>query len=344
MVLTGLKEIELREQPEPSIQKPDEALLKIESVGVCGSDVHYYSSGKIGSQVVEYPYRVGHECSATVVETGKKVTRVKEGDLVAVDPAISCGSCDQCRSGRENTCRNLSFLGTPGQGEGCLCEYIVMPEQSLFPTPGTIDAEKACLVEPLSIGAYSLSLANRVKGAGIGILGSGPIGLSVLMSALDQGVAETFVTDRLDYRLETARQIGADWTGNPDKTDVVREISSRTPLLLDTVFECCGRQEALNQAVEILKPGGKLVIVGIPEEDEVSFCIDSIRRKELSIQNVRRQNGCVARAIDLIDRRQNDADLIITHRFGLEDTKKAFDLVKNYEDGVVKAVIQCPAL
>ncbi len=331
--------MELRDQPEPSIKKPGEALLKIESVGVCGSDVHYYSSGRIGSQVVEYPYRVGHECSATVIETGENVTRVKEGDLVAVDPAVSCGSCDQCRCGRENTCRDLSFLGTPGQGEGCLCEYIVMPEQSLFSAPSALDAEKACLVEPLSIGAYSVNRSIPMKEARIGILGSGPIGLSVLMSALDHGAAKAYVTDLLDYRLKAARQIGAAWTGNPGKADVVKEVSSLEPLLLDAVFECCGRQEALDQAVEMLKPGGKLVVVGIPEEDRVSFCIDSIRRKELSIQNIRRQNGCVAEAIDLINRRRNDADLMITHRYPLEEAKAAFDLVKGYENGVIKAVI-----
>jgi len=148
-VLTGIRQMEIRDVPEPKIEKDNDVLLKIEVVGVCGSDVHYYETGRIGSQVVQYPFIVGHECSATVKAVGDSVTRVKVGDQVAVEPAVSCHECDQCRQGRENTCDKLRFLGTPGQGNacppyhpsqvsslaldtlgrrGCLCEYIVMPQ------------------------------------------------------------------------------------------------------------------------------------------------------------------------------------------------------------------------
>ncbi|MCX5638335.1 MAG: alcohol dehydrogenase catalytic domain-containing protein, partial [Planctomycetota bacterium] len=141
VVLTGIRQMEMRDLPEPSIKKDDDVLLKIEKAGVCGSDVHYYETGRIGSQVVKYPFIVGHECAATVKAIGSKVSHVKVGAQVVVEPAVSCHNCEQCRRGRENTCYNLRFLGTPGQGNGCLCEYIVMPEENCFPINGVITLE-----------------------------------------------------------------------------------------------------------------------------------------------------------------------------------------------------------
>src|SRR4030042_6278606 len=128
MLLTDIRRMELADVPEPKIKKGTGVLLKIEMVGVCGSDVHYYETGRIGSQIVEYPFIVGHECTATVKAVGRIVSRVRAGDRVVVDPAIACNKCDQCRVGRRNTCRNLRFLGCPGQASGCLCEYIVMSQ------------------------------------------------------------------------------------------------------------------------------------------------------------------------------------------------------------------------
>ena len=137
--------MELRNVPEPSIQKDTDVLLKVEKVGVCGSDVHYYETGRVGSQVIEFPYIIGHECSATVKDTGKTVSCVKPNEQVVVDPAASCHQCDQCIKDRENTCRNLRFLGTPGQGNGCLCEYIVKPEKNCYPINEKITLEQAII-------------------------------------------------------------------------------------------------------------------------------------------------------------------------------------------------------
>ena len=331
--------MEMGEVPAPQIQLDTDVLLKIEAVGVCGSDVHYYTTGRIGSQIVEYPFRVGHECSATVQEVGVGVTSLGIGDRVVVDPAAPCGKCDQCLCGRFHTCRNLTFLGTPGQGEGCLCEYIVMPASSCFAVSDSMTFDQAAFVEPLSVGVYSAGFGAPLADKQIAILGSGPIGLSVLLAAQAQDVGKVYMTDKIDKRLEMAANAGAAWTGNPDNDDIVAEISRQTPLLLDTVFECCGQQEALDQAVQLLKPGGRLVLVGIPEIDRVSFEIDQLRRREICVQNIRRQNECVQPAIDLLESGQVNVDFIFTHHFSLEQTKEAFDMVDNYEDGVVKAMI-----
>ncbi|NLF30535.1 MAG: alcohol dehydrogenase catalytic domain-containing protein [Planctomycetes bacterium] len=339
MVLTGIRKMEMREVPEPVMRSDNDVLIRVKRVGVCGSDVHYYTAGRIGSQVVQYPYRVGHECSGVVEQVGSAVRNVKPGDRIAVEPAQSCFKCDQCRMGRVNTCRNLSFLGTPGQGDGCLCEWLVMPSECCFPVPQSLSLDEAALVEPLSIGVYSVRQSVPMKGAKVGILGVGPIGLSCLIPARQAGAATVYVTDRIDRRLAAARGAGADWTGNPDTSDIVAGIARAEPGLLDVVFECCGRQEALDQAIDILRPGGTLMLVGIPPVDRVSFSIDQIRRKEITLRNVRRQAHCVQPAIDLAAGSDVDLGFMLTHRFPFEKSAEAFDLVDQYRDGVIKAMI-----
>ena len=339
-VLTGIRRIEVIEVPEPILSSTTDVLLKVDMVGVCGSDVHYFAEGRIGTQNVTYPFRIGHEFSGTVLETGEAVSELKPGDRVAVDPAVACGKCDQCLAGRENTCRNMRFLGCPEELAGCLCERIVMPASCCVPiSPGMTLAEGA-LVEPLSVGMYAVEHLSGIKpGQTVGILGCGPIGLSVLMPLVNKlGIKKVYATDRIDSRHMLAGKHGACWSGNPDKNNIVEAILAREPAGLDMVFECCGKQEALDQAVEILKPGGKLLMIGIPEVPRISFAVDRIRKKELCIQNVRRQNKFVKPAVDFITA-GNDVRFMITHTFPLEDAGKAFDLVDGYRDGVVKAMI-----
>jgi L-iditol 2-dehydrogenase len=338
-VLTGIKAMDYCEAPMPCIARDYEVLLRVAAVGVCGSDVHYYASGRIGSQVVKYPFVVGHECSAVVEQVGRSVTRVRAGDRVAVEPAISCWTCDQCLQGRPHTCRNLSFLGCPGQAEGCLSEFIVMPEDCCYPIPASMTFEQAAISEPLSIGVYAITLAEVMPGARVGILGAGPIGLSVLIAAREAGASAVYMTDRRDARTKVALAAGATWAGNPDREDVVGAIVSAEPLLLDVVVECCGQQEAVDQAAALLKPGGKLMMVGIPEADRISLPIDVVRRKEICFQNVRRQNHCLQAALNLIAGGRVNMDFMVTHRFPFSETHEAFALVHEYGDGVVKAMV-----
>jgi L-iditol 2-dehydrogenase len=340
IVLTGIRQMEMANVPEPTIKKDDEVLLKVEVVGVCGSDVHYYEAGRIGSQIVEYPFVVGHECAATVEAVGSAVTRVKVGDSVVVEPAIACNNCDQCKRGRKNTCRNLKFLGCPGQAGGCLCEYIVMPEDCCFPIDDKITFAQGVLCEPLAIGVYAVKQACISGNTDIAILGSGPIGLSCLVSAVAENANACYVTEKIEERVEAAKKNGASWVGNPNKEDIVKEILRLEPAGMDVVFECAGQQETIDQAVELLKPGGKLMLVGIPRLERISFIIDKIRRKEITIVNVRRQNDCTQMAIDLIATGKAKVDFMITHRFKLEQTQQAFDIVAEYRDGVIKALIE----
>lgn len=340
VVLTGIRQMEIRDVPEPSIKNDSDVLLRVEMVGVCGSDVHYYETGRIGSQIVEYPFIVGHECAATVKAVGSAVTRVKVGQKIVVEPAASCHECDQCRIGRENTCRKLRFLGTPGQGNGCLCEYIVMPQECCFPTNGAITLEQGVLCEPFAIGVYSVKQAQMPENAKVAILGSGPIGLSCMAAAQAEQAEAIYMTDRIEQRMEVAKKAGAVWVGNPEKGDIVKAILEREPLGMDVVYECAGEQSTLDESIELLRPGGRLILVGAPRFERVSFVIDKMRRKEITIVNIRRQNDCTQRAIDLIASGKAKIDFMITHRFKIEQAKQAFDMVADYRDGVVKALIE----
>jgi L-iditol 2-dehydrogenase len=339
MSLTGIRKMVMTDIPEPVLKNPADVKIRMLAVGICGSDIHYYTQGRIGSQKVQYPFTVGHEGAGVVVEVGKSVKRVKPGDQVAIDPAMPCRECDQCRTGRYHTCRKLRFLGCPGQAEGCLMEYIVMPEKSCFFLAAGLNPDHGAISEPLAIGVYSVKKSGRLKDRNIGIFGFGPIGMSVMLAARAKGVNNIYSSDLIDERLEIAAKEGVTLTGNPDKEDIIRSISKAEPLGLDLAFECCGKQEALDQAVELLKPGGKLIIVGIPEFDRWSLNAETIRRREISIQFIRRQVGCVEETLELMKNRSVTIDTMITHRFPFGKTKEAFDLVADYRDGVMKTMI-----
>jgi L-iditol 2-dehydrogenase len=336
---TGLRTIEIRQQPEPQIDQPDSVMLRIDRVGVCGSDVHYYRTGRIGDQVLQPPATLGHECSGTVVEVGPGVERLQPGDRVAVDPAIVCGQCDQCLAGRTNTCRNLQFLGGPGQALGAVADRLVLPAENCFRIPDSMTMEQAVLAEPLSIGLYALRLGQMRPGGRIAVLGAGPIGLSVLLCAKAVAPGKAYVTDPIPERREVARQCGADWIGDPHDQDPVAAIAQDEPLGLDLVFECSGDPACINQAQQLLAPGGKLVLVGIPEETEIRFDIHAMRRKELTLINVRRQKGCVGPVVRMMEEGLVNVDRLLTHRFPLESIHEAFNLVADYRDGVIKAIL-----
>ncbi len=340
VVLTGIRKMELTEAKVPAILNSTEVKIRLKTIGVCGSDIHYYSTGKIGTQVVQYPFPVGHECSGIIEEIGEEVTNVKVGNLVVVDPAVHCGVCDQCLVGRPHTCRNGKFLGCPGQLDGCLGEYIVLPGFTCFPVTGKLNPAQAALIEPLSIGVYAVNLAQiQSKKTTVGIFGAGPIGLSILFKLLSEEIYNIGMIEPLDYRLKKAEEIGAKYFINPEKENVEELVKQKEEYLLDVVFEASGEQDAVTNALNILKPGGKLVLVGIPPEAQYTFNMDLMRRKELTVINVRRQNHCVEEAIDLVVSGKIDVEKMVTHNFTLEETPIAFEIVEGYKDGAIKAMI-----
>lgn len=320
------------------ILSPGEVLLKVAYVGICGSDLHYFRQGAIGDQVIEYPFIIGHEAVAVVETTDNEVADLKRGDRVVLNPAISCGRCDQCRAGRPHTCRRLKFLGCPGQLEGCFEEYITMPAPNCFTLAEDL-VPLGVLVEPLAIALYAVQLAGPVKEKSLAVFGCGSIGLSLIYHSSLQKPRIIVATDKVENRLRAARRFGAAWVGNPESQDVVHELIQLEPEQFDYAFDCCGDQEALNQALSILKPGGRLIIVGIPEKDSIFFDPHLLRRKEISIINVRRQNNFFPQAIEFLQLHKETLRSLITHEFSLKEIQTAFELCSRYEDGVIKAVI-----
>jgi len=337
--LTGVRMIEIREIPAPRIARDDDVLVRSRAVGVCGSDLHYYLSGRVGGDRVTYPFIPGHECAGVVEEVGRAVTRVRPGDAVVVEPAVSCGACDQCRTGRPHTCRKLLFLGHYGELTGGMAELVLAPERNCVPLPAKMTVVQGALAEPLSIALYAAGLAGSVRGKTAGVLGAGPIGLSLIMSLKAEGSGPVYATEKVEARLAAAAKAGADWTGAPDHEDVVGEIQARESLGLDLVFECCGEQSALDQAVALLKPGGTLVVVGIPLEPRVSFDSSKVRRREIRVQNVRRQNRCLERAVGMIHAGRVKPDFLATHFFKLGQAGEAYETAAARRDGVIKAIV-----
>ncbi|MHC4562426.1 MAG: zinc-dependent alcohol dehydrogenase [Planctomycetota bacterium] len=339
VVLTGIRQLELRDVPAPALTRDDEVLVRIAVVGVCGSDVHYYHEGGIGSQRIEYPWAIGHECAGTIVKVGPAVTEVGVGDRVAVDPLIWCTQCDRCLAGRENTCRNQRFLGNPGEASGAMAELLVMPAASCFRLPEAMTFVEAALCEPLAIGEYARRFSGAGEGATVGVFGSGPIGLSVL-AALQAGPAcRTFATDLLPERRAMADSFGAEWTGSPEEQDVAPEIGKLVPGGLDLAFECAGEQDTLDQAIELLAPGGKLMVIGTPETKTITINYDIARRREHTVQMVRRQNRMTGPALDLVASGRVDVARLVTHHFGLDQAAEALEMVLGYRDGVIKAMM-----
>jgi len=312
--------------------------VRIDRVGICGSDVHYYVHGRIANRVVQYPATLGHECAGTIVEAGSKAG-LETGTRVAIDPALTCGECDQCRSGRSNTCRKIQFLGTPDEAPGAVADYRVLPARNCLPIPDSLSLDCATLIEPLSVGLHSVRLGDLRDGESIGILGCGPIGLSVLLCARAQAEAITaYATDLMPQRLAVAHACGADWTSVPNDS-VVESILEQEPFGLNCVFECSGDPACIDQAMKMLVPGGRLIMVGIPATPELTFDVHRMRTSELTFRNVRRQEGCMEPAIRMLTEGRINAAPLVTHHFSLDQIEPAFQLVAAYDDGVIKAML-----
>ena len=337
--LSGVRSIEVRETPAPLIARDDDVLVRSQAVGVCGSDLHYYLSDSVGADKVKYPFIPGHECAGVVTDVGPKVARVKPGDTVVIEPAVSCGTCDQCRTGRPHTCRKQLFLGHYGELTGGMAELTLAPERNCIPLPSRMTAVQGALAEPLSIALYATGLAGSVRGKAMAVLGTGPIGLCAVMALKADGAGAVYATEKVEAREKAAVTAGADWTGNPDREDVVGSILAHESPGLDIVFECCGDQAALDQAVALLKPGGTIVVVGIPLEPRVFFDTSKVRRKEIRIQNVRRQNRCLEKAVGMIHAGRVKVDFLATHFFGLDLAREAYETAATRRDGVIKAIV-----
>ena len=335
--LTGLNKLEYVETDAPAAPE-GWVRLRMRYVGICGSDIHYYAEGAIGDQLIEYPHILGHECSGEIIAGAGKFA---PGTPVYIEPAKVCHECDQCLAGRENTCRNIQFLGNPGEGGGCMAEEIVMPPENIFPLPDAIGLDEAVLLEPLCIGCYAVMKSGMDAIESAAVVGSGPIGLTVMMALGEYSPKQVLVSEPIAYRREKAKAMGATATFDPAGDRAWQAVYEASGGGVQVAFECCGNEDAIDDAIHMLRPGGTLVLVGIPEGDGmVTYNQNRLRRNEITLVNIRRQNACIGRAMPLLESRRDARNILLTHRFSPEEAAKGFDLVHDKGDGVIKALVE----
>jgi L-iditol 2-dehydrogenase len=340
--LYGIRDLRLERLPRP-VAGPGEVLLRVACVGICGSDVHYFLHGRIGDQVVTGPIVMGHEFSAWVAQLGDGIHGLEVGQLVAVDPGIPCGTCELCEEGHPNLCLNMRFCGTPPIN-GVFAEYTVMPARNCFPLPPGIGPVEGALLEPLGIGLHTVDLGHLKAGYTVAVLGAGPIGLLTAAAARAAGASAIYMTEPLAYRRDFALEYVADAVFDPGIEDAVGAIQHLTSGRgIDVAFDAAGAPNTPQQAAEMVRMGGKVILAGIPVEDRLVLQSSLTRKKGLTIKQVRRSKNTYPRAIRLVQAGRIDLQPLATHYFPLERIAEAFEVVSNYVDGVVRAVIRVAA-
>lgn len=330
-------DLRIEEMPRPE-PKPGEVLVRIKAVGVCGSDVHYFKDGRIGDTIIRSPIILGHEPAGVIEAVGEGVAQFKAGDRVAVDPALSCGVCEWCIEGNPNLCPDVRFFASPPV-DGAFREFLTHPAHAVFKLPESLSFADGAMLEPLGVAIHAADLGKIRTGYSAAILGVGSIGLCVLQLARLGGATEIFVTDLIDSRLDLAQHLGADVAVHADDDPVGRIWELTGGRGVDVVFEAAGALETPQQAMELLKPGGTLVLIGICPEDRIPLKASAARRKGITIRMVRRMKHVYPRAIRLAERNMVDLKCLVTHHYPLERIAEAFDVVGEYKDNVVKAII-----
>lgn len=310
------------------------------AVGICGSDLHWYEDGGIGHTRAIYPMVLGHEPVGDVVAVGKGVTTHTVGEKVAIEPSVTCGECEFCRSGRPNNCWKCVFMGGT-QAPGFFREYALVPARNAEHFPQGMDYLTATLIEPTAVAVHVFELTDFRPGDTVAILGSGPIGLLHAVMSRLRGASEVIIADKVPHRLRIARQM--------DKA--IHTIDTRTESLtekifdlthgrgVDIVFDAAGALETINTGLAIARPSGQYVLIGLPTEHVLALDVHTAMAKELRIQTVKRSNHKGMEALEYLTSGKIP-DVLITHRMALEHTGEAFELLSHYRDGVGKIVIE----
>ncbi len=326
---------------EKSIEDPGpgEVQVRVNAVGVCGSDLHSYGEGAVGDTPCEYPMVLGHEPAGTVVKTGAGVTGWQPGDRAALEPAVYCYHCEYCRSGHHNICANIRFLSTPGI-PGFFREFVNLPAVNLFAIPPDLSMELATIVEPLAVTKHSMQFAAIQPGETVAVFGAGPIGLLTIACLKVAGAGRIWAVDPVAHRREFARHMGAHATLDPSQVDDARQILADTANRgVDCAIDCAAKEDTTNAAIRAARSGGRVILTGIHSAAMVPFEVSPMRRKELAIFNVRRSNDELPEALALLTARQSWFAPLVTHTRPLRDVAAAFTLTEHYSDGVGKMVI-----
>lgn len=333
-----------RTVPEPGRL---EVRVRVKKVGVCGSDVHYYTHGRIGGFVVEAPLVLGHEVSGVIDAVGEGVTTLKPGQRVALEPGYPCRRCSYCKTGHYNLCPQMTFMATPPV-DGALSEYVVWPEDFTFAVPDTVSDDAAALLEPLAVGIWATRRGGVKPGDAVAVIGAGPIGCTSIQAAKAAGATTIIAVDLEDFRLDLARRVGATHTVNARSTDAVAEIRRLTseikglPLShagVDVAFETAGSVPTCRMSLQVPRTGGVTVLVGLPPVPEVALDIVSAASRETDIRGIFRYANCYPTAIALVASGAIDLDALVTHRYPFAETQDAFEFAEREKAASMKVMI-----
>lgn len=338
-VMEGIGKMGYTERPIPT-PKADEVLVKLEYVGICGSDMHYYETGAIGNYVVEPPFVLGHEPGGTVVEVGSNVTHLKVGDRVALEPGKTCGHCEFCRTGRYNLCPDVVFFATPPV-DGVFQEYVAHEAALCFKLPDNVSTLEGALIEPLAVGFHAANQGNAHAGQTAVVIGAGCIGLVSMMALKAEGVSKVYVVDVMQKRLDKALELGADGVINGREQDAVEAVKALTGGAgCDLVIETAGTEFTTRQCVHMTKKGATVVLVGYTKTGEVTLPLSLALDKELEFKTVFRYRHIYPMAIDAVASGRVNLKGIVTDIFSFDDIQNAMDKSISDKANIVKAVVK----
>ena len=338
-VMLGIGKMGFEEREIPQV-KEDEVLVKLEYVGICGSDLHYYESGAIGDYVVKPPFVLGHEPGGTVVEVGRNVKHLKAGDRVALEPGKTCGHCEFCKSGRYNLCPDVVFFATPPV-DGVFQEYVAHEADLCFKLPDNVSTMEGALIEPLAVGFHAAMQGGARAGQTAVVMGAGCIGLVTMMALKAMGVTKVYTVDIMEKRLQKALELGADGVINAGQADAVEEVRKLTDGKgCDLVIETAGTQAATVQAIRMTKKGAAIVLVGYSKSGEMTLPMSLALDKELTFKTVFRYRHIYPMAIDAVAAGKVNLKGIVTDIFTLDEIQKAMDHSVNNKADIVKAVVR----
>lgn len=325
-------EIEIADVPLPQISDSKEVLVEVKAVGICGTDLHIFQGER---QDVVFPRVMGHELSGRVKEVGAKVTRVKPGDRVVLDPVFACGSCRICKSGHENVCADVKCYGV--QMDGGFQDYIVVNEEHLYPFDSNISYEQAALAEPFSIAANITERAAVKKNDSVVIIGGGTIGLAIVQVAKSLG-AKVLVADIEDMKLKKAQEAGADRVVNSQRQSLQDEVDTFSPGGADVIIDAVGVAALTEQAVDLAAPLARVVVIGF-DGRAAQIPPVKITKKELTLIGSRMNCHQFPKVMKWLKEGRLNADIMITGTYSLCDIQEAFE--KNIGDGkeMVKTLI-----
>ena len=338
-VMLGIGKMGFEERPIP-VPKDNEVLVKLEYVGICGSDLHYYETGAIGDYVVKPPFVLGHEPGGTVVEVGKDVKHLNVGDRVALEPGKTCGHCEFCKTGNYNLCPDVVFFATPPV-DGVFQEYVAHEAALCFKLPDNVSTMEGALIEPLAVGFHAAIQGGAKAGQTAVVMGAGCIGLVTMMALKAMGVSRVFVVDIMEKRLQKALELGADGVINASQTDAVEEVKKLTDGRgCDLAVETAGTQITAVQTIHMTKKGAAIVLVGYSKSGEMTLPMSLALDKELTFKTVYRYRHIYPMAIDAVAAGKVNLKGIVTDVFDLDDVQNAMDHSVNNKADIVKAVIR----